>query len=214
MLEGGAGVDWALDNTGLASGITIDLFSEIQIAGGGGVETLHEIENVMATSFADLLTGNNLANELRGEGGNDWIWGNGGNDVVNGGAGDDAVAGGTGADDVIGGARQRPPLGRRTPMTSSSRTAGATTGSGTSSPAPTRSTCPLSPGLNNINQLEVENTQRRALQLRLAARSCWLGSRPCPSSTTDFISDPGNDGQHAGARVADSPGAGFGYCFD
>ena len=57
----------------------------------------------MATGYADLLTGNNLANELRGEAGNDAIWGNGGADVINGGIGDDAIAGGTGADTMIGG---------------------------------------------------------------------------------------------------------------
>ena len=31
VLEGGSGVDWALYNTGLGSGITIDLFSETQV---------------------------------------------------------------------------------------------------------------------------------------------------------------------------------------
>ncbi len=103
VLEGGSGVDWALYNTGLGSGITIDLFSETQVAGGGGVDTLRDIENVMATGYADSLTGNNLANELRGEAGNDAIWGNGGADVINGGIGDDAIAGGTGADTMIGG---------------------------------------------------------------------------------------------------------------
>ena len=53
VLEGGSGVDWALYNTGLGSGITIDLFSETQVAGGGGVDTLRDIENVMATGYAD-----------------------------------------------------------------------------------------------------------------------------------------------------------------
>ncbi len=145
VLEGGTGVDWALYHTGLASGITIDLYTDIQVNGGGGVDTLHDIENVWATSFANSLTGNDSANELRGEGGNDWIWGNGGNDVVNGGDGNDAVAGGAGADDVIGGSATITCGAAPTPTTSSSATAGVTTGSGTSSPAPTRSTCPVSP---------------------------------------------------------------------
>ena len=103
VLEGGSGVDWALYNTGLGSGITIDLFSETQVAGGGGVDTLRDIENVMATGYADSPTGNNLANELRGEAGNDAIWGNGGAECHHGGIGDDAIAGGTGADTMIGG---------------------------------------------------------------------------------------------------------------
>ena len=68
--------------------MTIDLFVDDQNTGGGGIDTLHDIENVMGTSFADSLTGNDSANELRGEGGNDWLWGNGGNDIVNGGSGE------------------------------------------------------------------------------------------------------------------------------
>lgn len=103
LLDGGTGTDWALYTTGLASGVTIDLYVANQNTGGAGNDTLNNIENVWATAFADSLTGNDVANELRGEGGNDWLWGNGGDDVVNGGSGNDAVAGGTGADDVIGG---------------------------------------------------------------------------------------------------------------
>jgi Ca2+-binding RTX toxin-like protein len=102
-LDGGTGTDWALYTTGLASGVTIDLYVANQNTGGGGNDTFASIENVWATTFNDSLTGNDVANELRGEGGNDWIWGNAGDDVVNGGSGNDVIAGGTGNDDVIGG---------------------------------------------------------------------------------------------------------------
>ena len=61
VLEGGTGTDWALYHTGLASGITIDLYTDIQVNGGGGVDTLHDIENVWATSFANSLTGNDFS---------------------------------------------------------------------------------------------------------------------------------------------------------
>jgi Ca2+-binding RTX toxin-like protein len=102
-LQGGSGTDWALYNTGVTGGVTIDLLVATQNTGGAGIDTLEYIENVMGSLYGDSLTGNNAANELRGEAGNDWIWGNGGNDTVNGGSGDDAIAGGTGADVMIGG---------------------------------------------------------------------------------------------------------------
>jgi Ca2+-binding RTX toxin-like protein len=104
VLEGGTGIDWALYNTGLSAAVTVDLSVDDQNTGGGGIDTLHDIENVMGTSFGDSLTGNNSANELRGEAGNDGLSGNGGNDVLNGGSGNDAIDGGSGADDIIGNA--------------------------------------------------------------------------------------------------------------
>ena len=39
-LDGGTGVDWALYNTGLASGVTINLNIDTQNTGGGGTDTL------------------------------------------------------------------------------------------------------------------------------------------------------------------------------
>ena len=102
VLEGGDGSDWALFNTGLSAGVVVDLNVETQNT-GAGIDTLRDIENVHATHYGDFLTGNGVANELRGEGGNDWMWGNGGNDTVNGGSGDDAIAGGAGMDEMIGG---------------------------------------------------------------------------------------------------------------
>ena len=187
MLEGGTGVDWALYNTGLASGITIDLYIDNQVTGGGGVDTLHDIENVWATSFANSLTGNDFANELRGEGGNDWIWGNGGNDIVNGGSGDDAVAGGAGADDMIGGSGNDHLWGG---TNADDFIFGNSWGddwiwdfqsgsdkidlSGVS-------------GLNNINQLDVENTDDGALYTYNGQSILLVGVSAHSVQTTDFI---------------------------
>jgi hypothetical protein len=50
VLGGGGGGDCALYNTGLAAGVTIDLFTETQnTGGGGGIGILRDIENVMGT---------------------------------------------------------------------------------------------------------------------------------------------------------------------
>ncbi len=142
VLEGGIGSDWAI----------FDYRAHRRCGGRperrdpehrrAGIDTLRDIENVQATgSHGDSLTGNNVANELRGEGGNDWMWGNGGNDIVNGGAGDDAIAGGTGMDQMIGGRRQRSHLGRQATRDTFVLASGwATTGSGTIRPDTTRST--------------------------------------------------------------------------
>ena len=180
----------------------------IQITGGGGVDTLHDIENVWATSFADSLTGNDFANELRGEGGNDWIWGNGGNDVVNGGDGNDAVAGGAGADDVIGGvgndhlwggtnaddfifAQQ---LGRRLDL---------------GLPVRLRQDRPVR--CRRVEQHQParrrEHRRRRALHLRLAARSCWSASHPLrPHHGFHPLIRGAMDGTPApGSRTAQAP---------
>ena len=111
VLEGGDGSDWALFNTGLSAGVVVDLNVETQNT-GAGIDTLRDIENVHATHYGDFLTGNGVANELRGEGGNDWMWGNGGNDTVNGGSGDDAIAGGAGMDENDRRQRRRSHVGR------------------------------------------------------------------------------------------------------
>ena len=42
VLDGGTGTDWALYTTGLASGVTIDLYVANQNTGGAGIDTLHE----------------------------------------------------------------------------------------------------------------------------------------------------------------------------
>ena len=52
----------------------------------------------------DILTGSNLADDLRGGAGNDTLIGLAGNDILSGGAGNDILSGGDGNDTLIGGA--------------------------------------------------------------------------------------------------------------
>ena len=187
MLEGGSGVDWALYNTGLASGVTIDLFVDDQDTGGGGVDILHHIENVMGTTFADSLTGNNAANELRGEGGNDWLWGNGGNDIVNGGSGDDAVAGGAGADDMIGGFGNDHLWGGTNADDFIFGNSWGDDWIWDFQPGSDKIDLSGVSGLNSINQIDVENTNNGVLYTFGSHSILLVGVSANSVSTTDFI---------------------------
>ena len=60
-----------------------------------------DIENATVGSGNDTIIGNDLANILRGNGGNDTINGAGGNDTINGGTGVDILTGGTGNDTIF-----------------------------------------------------------------------------------------------------------------
>jgi len=187
VLEGGTGVDWALYNTGLNAGVTIDLFTETQNTGAGGIDTLRDIENVMGTIYGDSLTGNDAANELRGEGGSDWIWGNGGNDVVNGGSGDDAIAGGAGADDIIGGSGNDHMWGG-----TSADDFKFSNGWGNDwiwdfqSGSDQIDLSGVS-GLNSLNQLDVTNTENGALYSYGGQSILLVGVSALSVQTTDFI---------------------------
>ena len=67
-------------------------------------DQLVNIENLVGTTFADMLAGDDLANEIIGLAGDDTIEGNGGDDLLDGGEGDDTLLGGDGDDTLIGGA--------------------------------------------------------------------------------------------------------------
>jgi 2',3'-cyclic-nucleotide 2'-phosphodiesterase (5'-nucleotidase family)/endonuclease/exonuclease/phosphatase family metal-dependent hydrolase len=64
-------------------------------------DRLVEIENLTGTAFADMLAGDDLANEIRGLAGNDVINGLGGDDTLFGGAGDNVIDGGEGDDRAV-----------------------------------------------------------------------------------------------------------------
>jgi len=107
-LDGGTGIDTAdyssgvlggQSFTGATAGVTVNLnLTGAQATGGAGSDTLVSIENLIGTTFTDVLSGNSANNVLLGLAGNDQIFGNAGSDVLNGGLGNDLLNGGSGGD--------------------------------------------------------------------------------------------------------------------
>ena len=87
-LDGGLGSDTA-SFAAAPSGITISLALQGvgQFNSGAGTDTLVSIENLVGSSYADILTGDSGANVISGGGGNDIIDGGDGNDTLDGGSG-------------------------------------------------------------------------------------------------------------------------------
>jgi Ca2+-binding RTX toxin-like protein len=187
VLEGGTGVNWALYNTGLSAYVTIDLTIETQNTFGAGTDTIRDIENVKGTSFGDLLTGNNSANELRGEGGNDWIWGGGGNDVLYGGSGIDVIDGGSGADDIIGGSGNDHFQGGTGADDFIFGNSWGNDAIWDFQSGSDRIDLSGVDGLTSFDQLEVENTDDGALYSYGSNSITLVGVSPLSVQTTDFI---------------------------
>ena len=108
-LDGGAGDD-TLSYDGESAGVAVDLKDGSQTAKNyvsgnerGKRDTISNFENVIGSSGADKLTGNDDPNTLEGGDGNDEIAGGGGNDILEGGDGNDEIAGGGGSDILEGG---------------------------------------------------------------------------------------------------------------
>jgi Ca2+-binding RTX toxin-like protein len=79
-LDGGLGSDTASYSGG--SAVTVSLaVAGAQNTGGGGLDTLISIENLIGSSFADTLTGNAAANVINGGAGADTMTGGAGNDT-------------------------------------------------------------------------------------------------------------------------------------
>ncbi|MDP1700907.1 MAG: cadherin domain-containing protein, partial [Aestuariivirga sp.] len=106
-LYGGAGNDYLNGEAGIdtvfysdaTSGVTVNLsITTAQNTGGGGTDTILNVENLYGSEFADTLTGNSGDNTIWGGAGNDTIFGGAGNDTLWGGAGNDTLNGGAGAD--------------------------------------------------------------------------------------------------------------------
>jgi len=102
-LDGRAGVDRA-DYRNATAAVQVSLLTNTS-AGADGVDTLIDIENLRGSEvYADLLTGDNDANDIDGMGGNDTLLGNGGADSLLGGDGNDSLNGGLGIDSMVGSA--------------------------------------------------------------------------------------------------------------
>lgn len=93
-LNGGAGTDTA-DYAGASGGVTVNLATGTA-SGAAGNDTLAGIEDILGSTFNDVLTGDGNANILRGNGGIDTLNGGGGNDTLIAGAPAEAAA-----DDVV-----------------------------------------------------------------------------------------------------------------
>ena len=82
-IDGGAGFDIVGYNlVPVTTGVTVNLATGV-VTGGAGNDQLSNIEGVLGTAFADVITGNAEGNFLRG---------NAGNDTIDGGAGSDRAA--------------------------------------------------------------------------------------------------------------------------
>ena len=102
-LDGGDGNDTAAYD-GASGGVSVSLaLAGAQGTGGSGIDTLTNIENLVGSSWDDVLTGDGNGNSLSGGVGNDQLYGLGGNDSLFGEAGNDVIDGGGGADTMVGG---------------------------------------------------------------------------------------------------------------
>jgi serralysin len=111
-----AGGNDTLDFSGYSSRQTIDLrqgfFSDVGgYSGNVAIAKGADIENALGGTGADSITGNALANNIQGGGGNDTVWAGAGGDTLiessgsnylRGEGGDDSISGGSGFDDING----------------------------------------------------------------------------------------------------------------
>ena len=98
-MDGGSGIDWVsyLESD---AGVTVNLTDGTGTGGDAQGDVITNVENLAGSDYADVLTGDAVANILHGLDGDDEILGNGGNDVLEGGAGADELNGGLGVDTV------------------------------------------------------------------------------------------------------------------
>ncbi|MBZ4023562.1 hypothetical protein CKO11_13955 [Rhodobacter sp. TJ_12] len=100
-IDGGDGTDRVsyMDD---AAGVVVSLQTGLATDGGGATDHLSGIEDVYTSAFADMITGDDGANNISAYAGDDTINGGGGADVITAGDGDDEVHGGAGDDKLWG----------------------------------------------------------------------------------------------------------------
>jgi len=111
-LEGGAGADFLdgsaggyayADYTTAAQGVSAYLAWTAGNSGDAAGDTYNNIKGMVGSSFADILSGNDVDNTIQSGDGNDWLFGWAGSDYLVGGNGNDVLSGGTGNDLLDGG---------------------------------------------------------------------------------------------------------------
>jgi Ca2+-binding RTX toxin-like protein len=107
VLDGGLGADvfnggLGIDTASYQSAYTGDIYLLAgdfgNAYGDGRGDSYVSIENIIGSSFRDIIGIGEGDNKVEGRGGNDWLWGQGGNDILVGGVGGDLLDGGTGND--------------------------------------------------------------------------------------------------------------------
>ena len=103
-VRGGDGVD-RLSYNDHATAITLTLDGRPGDGSAGEGDNVHDdVETVIGTTQDDVLSGDDLGQDLYGHAGRDTIDGGGGDDLLNGGTGEDVIRGGTGDDALEGSA--------------------------------------------------------------------------------------------------------------
>jgi len=107
--DGAGGNDTvAYNSSEVLTGIIVDMnlpSNQVRSSGVGdpaqiGVDTLVNIESVVGSGFADVMTAGSIGIRFNGNAGNDTLTGGAGNDTLIGGDGDDVMNGGGGTDTV------------------------------------------------------------------------------------------------------------------
>lgn len=103
QLDGGDGND-TVTYAGSNARVNVSLQSGYAVGGHAQGDSLIAIENIIGSSYSDILNGDGNGNRLEGHLGNDRLLGYAGADTLEGGDGADTIAGGEGADELTGGA--------------------------------------------------------------------------------------------------------------
>ncbi|MCQ8193795.1 calcium-binding protein [Streptomyces rugosispiralis] len=106
-VDGGTGDDTIIGASVAVGGDGDDTISHATNANGnGGNDTITDSFAVWAGDGDDTVIGNDVANEIYGGPGNDYLDGAGNDDSIDGGEGDDIIKGGPGNDYLFGGPGQ------------------------------------------------------------------------------------------------------------
>jgi Ca2+-binding RTX toxin-like protein len=104
VIDGGTGTDSIEFRDRATSGVVVDFGAGTITGGSSGTISFTAVERIVASNFADSLTGAAGGQTLTGQGGADTLWGAGGVDTLWGGSGNDAFVfremGSTNADRV------------------------------------------------------------------------------------------------------------------
>jgi Ca2+-binding RTX toxin-like protein len=101
-IDGGEGIDTAV-YTGSFEGVYADMSINLYFGGHATGDTLTGVENLIGSSYDDVLVGYTGSNVLTGAAGNDALFGAFDDDTLLGGKDNDTLTGGTGADVLNGG---------------------------------------------------------------------------------------------------------------